>query len=47
MISPKDLEKMKDYVKGIKPGPNPLAEKKPAPSVPRGNKNQMPPKGWK
>lgn len=47
MISPKDIDAMKGYVSKIKSGPNPLKEKKPAPSVPRGNKNQNPPKGWK
>lgn len=48
MISPKDIAQMRDYVgKTNKAGPNPLAEKKPAPSAPRGNKNQQKPTGWK
>lgn len=47
MISQKDLDAMKGYVSKIKPALDPLKEKKPAPSVPRGNKNQQPPKGWK
>lgn len=47
MISPKDLDAMKGYVQKNVKGPDPLKEKKPAMSVPRGNKNQNPPKGWK
>jgi hypothetical protein len=47
MISPKDLKAMEQYTAKNKLGPNPLAEKKPAPSVPRGNKNQQKPAGWK
>ena len=47
MISPKDLKAMEQYTSRIKPGPNPLKEKKPAPSVSRGNKNQQVPKGFK
>lgn len=47
MISPKDLKAMEQYTSKNKLGPNPLAEKKPASSVPRGNKNQQVPKGFK
>jgi hypothetical protein len=47
MISPKDIKAMEQYTSKIKPGPNPLKEKKPAPSVSRGNKNQKAAKGFR
>jgi hypothetical protein len=47
MISPKDLKAMEQYTAKNKSVKSPLAEAKPAPSVPRGNKNQQKPAGWK
>jgi hypothetical protein len=47
MISQKDIKSMEQFTSKVKPGPNPLNEKKPAPSVSRGNKNQAIPKGYK
>lgn len=47
MISPKDLKAMEQFTAKNKAVKSPLVEKKPAPSVPRGNKNQQVPKGFK